>query len=673
MVLLYVEPVVSLDITTSTFLEGTRTSYVDYELYIPLDLNGCFNDGTNPLKFQLPVTDLDSVQEFDKAQDWTPVGDGILKLAGISTSEFDAKLEYADFQVQGSSAYRSLNPYLYSEKGLRPVVSGDSPNDWYRTRCIIKSGVGTDRKLQSSDDFSTATDTPRSSFEDILNHLFLGTTTTPSGVQVKPPVSPDTRDAIQNWLVHEGIGSVNSRLANAIFDTRQSQDFMRKVLLLGKYQRDVGSFGTVQFEDSDVVSIPVDLKESSGNVVSVRMNFVQTEYTNIHRQGESTPSSGYWHQVGQDLTDLAFDYRGDVRSNQQGTIIAIGVQNMDLRPGYVRVWQWGVDTGEWTQMGQDIQREPPVQFGTWLDMDDSGTRIIVGYKRLGKVSVFQFQSDLNEWVLLGQELEWSDPGDDPSGTSSTRKTFGNIISISGTGNRIALSDPYSSMLDDTGIPIEQSGVIRLYELIGSIWQSIGTIEGPSPNNSENSLVFNRTGSRIAVQDRSNDFYSREGRVSVYELNAQETNWVRLGAAFIGGFHEILGFVLAMNGSGNRLVIARSRTFASSDQSIDTFDLIVYDYQPGQDQWVEVGLPLTISGLLRDAIIDDSGTRLLVSFDSYVVHVYKYQNGAWVRIGQEISGKAYLSGNGSRVFAANSESINSTDNTIPALVYEYISN
>ena len=78
---------------------------------------------------------------------------------------------------------------------------------------------------------------------------------------------------------------------------------------------------------------------------------------NIHRQGEFTPSSGHWQQVGQDLTDLAFKSRGDVRSNQQGTIIAIGVQNMDMRPGYVRAWQWGVDTGEWIQMGQDIQRD----------------------------------------------------------------------------------------------------------------------------------------------------------------------------------------------------------------------------------------------------------------------------------------------------------------------------
>lgn len=291
MSLLFIEPLVVVDVSTSTFLEGTRTSYVDYELYIPLDLNACFNDVTNSLKFQLPITDLDSEADFDKAQAWTPVSDGVLRLDGISTSGFDAQLEYADFKVQGSSNYTSLNPYMYSVNGLRPVITGDSVEDWYRNRCIVKSGIGTDRKLQSSDDFSVADATPRSTFEDILNHLFLGTTTTPSGVQVKPPVSPETRDAIQKWLVHEGIGVNSQRLANAIFDTRQSQDLMRKVLLLGKYQRNPGGFGTVELADKDIVSIPVDLRESSGNVISIRLNFVQTEHAAIPKHTGSSPTA----------------------------------------------------------------------------------------------------------------------------------------------------------------------------------------------------------------------------------------------------------------------------------------------------------------------------------------------------------------------------------------------
>jgi hypothetical protein len=274
--LLFIEPIVNVAVATSNFLEGVRTKYADYEVYIPMDVNSCFDT----LRFQLPITDMDSASDFDRAQDWTAHEQpGVLRLQDIGIQEFNLETKYTGFSVFDENI-QELGHYLRGTIFGVKAHDVDSPEDFYNTLCVSKSD-GEDRKLGADDKFEKGTRL-RSTFEDVLNHLFLGTTTTPSGVQVKPPTTPADagRDAIEKWLVYSG---TSGNLASAIFDQRQSQDLMRKVLLLGKYSRHAEGYGVMNLNEKDVVSIPVDLQEHNNNVISVRLNFVQTQSHEVPR------------------------------------------------------------------------------------------------------------------------------------------------------------------------------------------------------------------------------------------------------------------------------------------------------------------------------------------------------------------------------------------------------
>ncbi len=282
--LLFIEPIVNVAVATSNFLEGVRTKYADYEVYIPMDMNSCFD----ALRFQLPITDIDSVSDFDKAQDWTSAAlPGVLRLQDIGIQEFNLETKYTGFSVF-DEGIQELGHYLRGTTSGVKAHPADSPEDFYNTLCVSKSD-GEDRKLGADEKFEQSTDTLRSTFEDVLNHLFLGTTTTPSGVQVKPPTTPEDagRDAIEKWLVYSG---TSGNLASAIFDQKQSQDLMRKVLLLGKYTRHEEGYGKMNLSEKDVVSIPVDLQEHNNNVISVRLNFVQTATYNVPRIVKDAPN-----------------------------------------------------------------------------------------------------------------------------------------------------------------------------------------------------------------------------------------------------------------------------------------------------------------------------------------------------------------------------------------------
>jgi len=93
--------------------------------------------------------------------------------------------------------------------------------------------------------------------------------------------------------------------------------------------------------------------------------------------------SGTWHQIGQDIDgEAAGDQSGfSVNLNANGSIVAIGARYNDgtaSSAGHVRVYE--NISGNWTQIGADIDGDSASDYFGWsVSLDTSGT-IILGTK-----------------------------------------------------------------------------------------------------------------------------------------------------------------------------------------------------------------------------------------------------------------------------------------------------
>lgn len=148
-------------------------------------------------------------------------------------------------------------------------------------------------------------------------------------------------------------------------------------------------------------------------------------------------------------------------------------------------------SGEWTQLGQDIEtnyyQTNPVanfstDFGSQVKISEDGTVIAIGepgysmsyYNQAtdsyitseafcGRVQVYKLVG--TNWVQLGQDLI-------PQGQGLYRERFGNVISLSPDGKTLAVGSPGSK----AGTFAQNYGNIKVYEFNETIseWQQLGS-------------------------------------------------------------------------------------------------------------------------------------------------------------------------------------------------------
>jgi len=143
--------------------------------------------------------------------------------------------------------------------------------------------------------------------------------------------------------------------------------------------------------------------------------------------------------------------------------------------------------GDWVQLGSDIDGETTMDIsGYSVSLSSDGNRVAVGApgndangNASGHARIYEFVG--NDWVQVGQDIDGEYPNDE-SGIS---------ISLSGTGNRVAIGAPYN---------LGGQGHVRAYELIGGNWVQMGLdIDGESAYMSAGSSVsLSADGSRLAL-------------------------------------------------------------------------------------------------------------------------------------------------------------------------------
>ncbi|NNK55261.1 MAG: T9SS type A sorting domain-containing protein [Flavobacteriaceae bacterium] len=234
-----------------------------------------------------------------------------------------------------------------------------------------------------------------------------------------------------------------------------------------------------------------------------------------------------WVQVGSTILGAnPSDCGRNVSISNSGTVIAVGESGTNNGTGRVRVFDF--DGSDWVLKGQELNgQEGGSAFGFSLDLNDTGDRIAIGSPNFEEGSIRMFEFDGNAWNPLGQEI---------SGDAMVDR-FGEYVSISGSGYRIAVGAPGSDIAG------ENSGLVRVFDYNGQQWQVVGQdIFGPSGiswfglvslTNSGNALAATKGGANDAfIYEFENNGWVQKAQLSDAASVAFNGNATRFAA---GGF------------------------------------------------------------------------------------------------------------------------------------------
>ncbi|MFL2860194.1 MAG: hypothetical protein ACJZ85_01485 [Pontiellaceae bacterium] len=207
--------------------------------------------------------------------------------------------------------------------------------------------------------------------------------------------------------------------------------------------------------------------------------------------------------------------------------------------------------------------------GQCVSLDSSGYRVAVGaiqnfgsHNISGHVRVFDFIN--GDWIQVGQELL----------PISNYVFFGRNVSLSGDGNRLAVTD--------------SNQWVYTYELINGTWVYYGGSEyGDGLINNYTSCELNYDGTRLVVGNYQSNGLS--GAVRVYELS--DSGWEQIGSDLTGTGGERFGNKVRISSNGNRIAINAHE--ADSNGYSNNGAVRVYEYS--NNDWFQLGEDLAGSG------------------------------------------------------------------------------
>jgi len=162
-----------------------------------------------------------------------------------------------------------------------------------------------------------------------------------------------------------------------------------------------------------------------------------------------------------------------------GKRIAIGAIELGFPDnGHVRMYQ--ETSGNWSQLGLDINTNYHGLFGWSVSLSASGNRVVVGaYSAEGYVTVYE--------ELFGS---WNQVGDTIRGVAYGDH-LGNAVSISDDGKFIAVGA--------SGGGSGGNGLVRIYEEVNGSWNPFGVdIDGNPGSLTGTSVSFSGDGTRVGV-------------------------------------------------------------------------------------------------------------------------------------------------------------------------------
>ncbi|WP_405569671.1 T9SS type A sorting domain-containing protein [Winogradskyella sp. Asnod2-B02-A] len=360
------------------------------------------------------------------------------------------------------------------------------------------------------------------------------------------------------------------------------------------------------------------------------------------------------NQLGQDLNgEVDFDEIGNTTTiSYDGNIIALGSANHDgigNNYGHVKIYE--KNGMNWQLLGTTIDGlHNNNHLGHRVFLSANGNRIAITNREnliapntlSGKSEVVVYEFDGMDWIQIGQEIVGQSAND----------LFGNAISLSSDGNRIAIGADKRST-GATGVPY-----VHVYEYSSGTWTQIGQDLTGSENSAYGgSVSLSSNGNILCIGSPS------ANKANVYQFSSN--NWIPLGQELNGeSSNDFFGTQVSISDSGTRLAIGAHGNDGNGNFSghVRIFDFI-------NNSWVQIG-----SDIDGEAIQDISGTSVSLSNSGNVVaigayrndgngnnaghvRIFEYNNTDWLQVGNDIDGanaddesgfSISLSGNGNRV-------------------------
>lgn len=207
-----------------------------------------------------------------------------------------------------------------------------------------------------------------------------------------------------------------------------------------KYENDLwtqlGSNIFSGISSSVTFSFAMDI-DSLGETVSSSYSINGTRYIQAYN---FDVQENIWKEKGQALEQE--NAISQISLNENGNKLVIGLGNIST----VKVMQF-VDE-RWEQLGNIITNDGRGAFGSSVDMNNSGDRIVIGMAvGAGSVSIYELKDGF-EWLQIGETIL----GD------SSNELFGSNVSLNGEGNIFVAG----ARLDD--INGNDSGSAKVYKL-----------------------------------------------------------------------------------------------------------------------------------------------------------------------------------------------------------------
>ena len=347
-----------------------------------------------------------------------------------------------------------------------------------------------------------------------------------------------------------------------------------------------------------------------------------------------------WNSYGQVLSGV---YESDnnvhfgitLDMDASGTTIIVGAHRDNIQgsdDGAAYVYRYDTTAEIWYQLGNTLFENGTTDFGVMTSISDDGSRVAVGDDGVNHIYFYDYNSSTNTWDSAG------------SITNSIYLDELNGIRLSGDGNTIIFGDLRYN--NDTGI----ANVKR--NTSGTTWTTIGTFTGTNSGDiAGQGLSISYNGNRISFGEKDYDTDSNgntsvmSGRVAIYDYPGNGTTWNQVGDWIYGN-------------------LAGGRFPRSAKMSLDGSKIVfgaeynnrvmVYEYDATvTGSWKQLGSTIfgsygatSNSGQFGRAVnMSADGTIIAVGehsnddigTDRGAIYIYKYINGDWEQQGETLYG------------------------------------
>lgn len=217
----------------------------------------------------------------------------------------------------------------------------------------------------------------------------------------------------------------------------------------------------------------------------------------------------------------------------------------------------------WTQE-QVITSAPTVisaQFGFSVAIDDGGNRIVIGAPYEDKTTSPTATSRGYAYVFLRSGTSWAlEQKLSEGGINGSGETYGYSVDIDSTGTRIVLSIPhYNNNIIGGAVVLKRTG---------TVWAAESTLlSGESTKNfggQPDSVSINSDGSVIAIGDYGMDITGNSNNGAVFMFSRTGVTWSKINRLNTTlQTDEAFGFSTALTSDGSKVIIgARGRTISS---------------------------------------------------------------------------------------------------------------